>query len=391
MHEAAKEKLGFYPIPTDVMVRIIGHLAPGPLRRTENQNSIAILDPCAGRGDALAQLLGGLSLPESAGYAIELDEDRGDALRDRYPGIHCLSPASYFGCGISGRSFGAIYLNPPFDDELRDEGRRQEESFLTSATFDLAPNGVLIFVCPDHILCRPDIIDLLDGYFCEVQVYRFPDSMRKYNEVIVFGIRRGDSIPKDDLPNQMFHRMGYGYNRYQSAYHPEIGTPYPDHYRELSFYPWEVESYRESITVYPIPRGFPPSKFRKIKSTAGEMARFVEESPLSRIFLGSIPAELPRPPLPPDRGHLGMILASGMIDGAISDANQPHVVRGTNHKQEYYNVEESMSSEDPSTGAVTTKEVFSEVITTLIRAVDEEGKFYEFADSTETMVDPSES
>ena len=59
-----------------------------------------------------------------------------------------------------------------------------------------------------------------------------------------------------------------------------------------------------------------------------------------------MPRAIPRPPLPLDRGHLGLILASGILDGVVESPHGPHVVRGSSKKVEYYNKEASDSTED---------------------------------------------
>ncbi len=95
-----------------------------------------------------------------------------------------------------------------------------------------------------------------------------------------------------------------------------------------------------------------------------------------------------RPPLPLDKGHLGLILASGMLDGVVEGPHGVHVVRGSSHKKEYHNKEASKSEEDPETGAVTTKDVFSERMITVIRCVEQDGVIYTHSnDVTEAEAD----
>jgi hypothetical protein len=88
------------------------------------------------------------------------------------------------------------------------------------------------------------------------------------------------------------------------------------------------------------------------------------------------PLPLRRPPLPLDKGHLGLILASGMLDGVVVGPHGPHVVRGSSMKVEYHNKEASTSEMNPDTGAVTTKDVYSQRMVTVIRCVGEDGVIY---------------
>ena len=46
-------------------------------------------------------------------------------------------------------SMGLLFLNPPYDTE---EGERVEMKFLKHSLKWLCPDGVLIFIVPEHIL-----------------------------------------------------------------------------------------------------------------------------------------------------------------------------------------------------------------------------------------------
>src|SRR5262245_6667252 len=70
MRLAAQAKLGFYPAPAEAVAEATKYLR-GPAFETG-----FALDPCAGKGEALAQLCRGLALRP---YAIELDEKRAEA------------------------------------------------------------------------------------------------------------------------------------------------------------------------------------------------------------------------------------------------------------------------------------------------------------------------
>lgn len=65
-----------------------------------------------------------------------------------------------------------------------------------------------------------------------------------------------------------------------------------------------------------------------------------------------------------------------MLDGVVDGPHGVHVVRGSSHKKEYHNKEASKSEEDPETGVVTTKDVYSERLVTVIRCVEQDGVIY---------------
>ena len=76
-----------------------------------------------------------------------------------------------------------------------------------------------------------------------------------------------------------------------------------------------------------------------------------------------------------------------MLDGVVEGPHGPHVVRGSSTKIEYHNKEQSKSEANPDTGAVTTKDVFSQRMVTIIRAVSEDGAIKTFSNEVKEEAD----
>jgi hypothetical protein len=134
-------KFGFFPAAPAAVRALATHLSlAGDPART------AILDPCAGEGEALALVAAALGVDGPRVHAIELDDGRADAVRARLPGARVLGPCSFLAAAV-GRGFGLAYCNPPFDDELGGGGR-EELAFLSASTGVLVPGGVLALVVP---------------------------------------------------------------------------------------------------------------------------------------------------------------------------------------------------------------------------------------------------
>ena len=96
MRLAAQAKGGFYPTPERVVDLLAGliHTPTGYYHR--DRETLRILDPCCGAGEALAQLAGRMDAPNAIPietYGVELHRDRaeeaGEAARPR-PG-HCCT------------------------------------------------------------------------------------------------------------------------------------------------------------------------------------------------------------------------------------------------------------------------------------------------------------
>jgi predicted RNA methylase len=374
MRLAAAAKAGFYPASPVAIEGILKHI-----HLADKEKEHSILDPCCGEGHAICQLAEGLGVKPSEVYAVELDLGRTKVARETLPEGNVLGPASFMGTQISGYSFSLAYVNPPFDFELGGN-RREEQTFVMRSTHLLAAKGVLVLVMPiDKIMGNRQFVEYLDCYFEDLQMYRLPDGHRPYKEVVVFGRKRKIELPRDSMERfGVFHQRGWQWNYYMKAEDiPALGDVQPKSWRG-STPSWDRE---DAVQTWAIERGWKPGTFKKIAFTDEELIEVVGNSPLGRHLLEVEPRPIPRPPLPLDRGHLGLILASGILDGVVESKYGPHVVRGSSTKVEYYNREASDSTEDPDTGAVTTKDVYSQRMVTIIRCVTADGTIHTFSNA----------
>jgi hypothetical protein len=101
--------------------------------------------------------------------------------------------------------------------------------------------------------------------------------------------------------------------------------------------------------VYYVEPGHGPRLFVKNQLTDAELSRCLAASPLQKHLRPPTPLSLPRPPLPPAKGHLAMLLASGHMDGLVHPpGEEPHVVRGTATKEQYLKEESTDEKPDGS-------------------------------------------
>jgi Uncharacterised methyltransferase family (DUF6094) len=375
MRLAAVAKCGFYPASLVAIDGILKHLR---LAEAKPDHQF-ILDPCAGEGQAIKQIAEGLGVPFDRTYVVELDLGRTEGIKENLPGVNVLGPATFMGVQITGHSFGLVYCNPPFDFE-EGGGRREEQSFVMRSTYLLAPKGILALVCPMNTLIgNRSFVEYIDANFEDIQVYKFPDEQRNYNEIVLFGRKR-----KTELPGEAIYQFGELHQRgwqWRSSMQietlPSLGDVQPTD--------WDggipSDEREDAVQVWEIPPGSRPHTFKKTTFTEVELTACLAASPLNDHFKEVTPLPLKRPPLPLDKGHLGLILASGMLDGVVAGPHESHVVRGSSTKIEYHNKELSKSDEDPETGAVTTKEVYSQRMVTIIRCVTQDGKLYTFSNA----------
>lgn len=198
-------KGGYYPTPLEEMDLIVKGLI------VAKDESITLLDPCAGEGDAL-QLMA-RKLESSYGchvetFGIELEKSRAKKAEQK---LDNMIACGYEEARMSHESFSAMYLNPPF---AQLQGKRLEEIFLRDLTSDYLPaGGVLILNLPQYVL--RDVASTLANRFVDIRVFRFTDQNGNYDrfkQVIVYAKRRQKGLRsqqerqyKESIEKQLFN------------------------------------------------------------------------------------------------------------------------------------------------------------------------------------------
>ena len=298
--------MGYYPTPLDVARRIRSFLSYPDER-------VALLDPCCGEGQALKAQAEGANAET---YGIELDEYRAEEAKSILD--HVLK-CSYEDTRISNNAFSCLFLNPPYDwvgrgdDDERSE--RTEHAFLKGTVRYVQPEGVLVYVVPQHRVVEP-VVKLLSYRFEDFNAYRFPEEeYEPFRQVVVFGVKK-----------QKPRIVGGDFDRLLSIPREELGQlPYLD------------------TPMYALPPSGLVQLFRSTIIDEAELAHELEQSRLWKDLArygGNSDGHMGRPPLPLHAGHLGLLLASGHLDGVVGEGEDRHVVRGkveklTHTYQEY--------------------------------------------------------
>ena len=210
---AGKEKLLYYPTPACIVDALAPYLTP------RRYGVSRLLDPCAGKGEALAQLTNHLrtKLPTYhrmafQTYGIEPELTRAKAAS---ASLDRVLQASFFSTTLSNGEgpdggWQLCFLNPPYDTdtEITHNGRktRLEVNFLQRASFKLCPEGILIWIVPQASL-RP-AAKFLASHYTQLFCVRFPDDRyqpdpekreevslyAQFHQVVVFGVRRAMTV-----------------------------------------------------------------------------------------------------------------------------------------------------------------------------------------------------
>lgn len=274
---ASQEKLGYYPTPESVVPLIASHLK-------RNGKPYRILDPCAGTGAAVGQLaehLGG----QVKTLGVELSPKRADELDEHVDqGLH----APFDGVYMTEKSVSLLFLNPPYDHARWSDHKRQEAVFLQRGVEKLQYGGVLALLIPQHVLADRGTARLIAGHFSDTAVYRFPDGeFEAFKQVVVFGRRTAWEAPDGDAIDYV--------RAFANSELPELKEG--DQYYDLPASPGDIRFSRQQVSAR--------HKISEAHKAGLPQALKDEMKPKPEITM--------RPIITPRKGHIAMLLASGMF------------------------------------------------------------------------------
>lgn len=324
MRQAGQQKMGYFPAPDAAIDAALLHLTAAP--------GAAILDPCCGEGAALERLRTGLGVERDRAWGIELDEGRAE--RAAATGCHVVGPASFLGSETKpAHSFGFVWCNPPFDDELGGGGR-QEEAFVRAATRALQPGGILALSTSAHALAvrlQYELLGHLDSWYEAGAAFRWGEPWRRFGEVTLFARRRKAPIPAHEPAGAWFW-TAIEPVRYGGPGLPVLGS---------TGRRWAVPAAERSAVIL------------KREHTDVELARLLERSALDRLLAPPSPLEPPAPPLELRGGHVALLLVAGRCNGLVRPpGGEAHVVRGGSRKERYLKDRSETTNDDGETTVV---------------------------------------
>ena len=296
MRLEAQAKAGFYPTPpkiVDIIKTWIGEKTPGPRR---------LLDPCCGTGDPAAQIA---TAAGCDAYGVEINTDRAKAAKNL---LSKVVAGNLFSVRARPGAFSILYLNPPYDFDAEDG--RTELSFLKHTLPYLTPRGLLLFVVPQKRI-TPRIARVLSAYFEDLKVRRFPaDEFQAFGQIVIAGFKKA----RAEIDGEVLASL----TQIQSMDLPEI------HRKEFSF------------TVPAVGRDF---FIRSSEFGPDELAEELKESSLwKEPALGLLEEDgqtrpASQPLMPPRKAHLAMLIAAGLINNQILEANGKRLlIKGTSKK-----------------------------------------------------------
>ena len=334
MRLAAQAKGGYYPTPERVvdLIADLIHTPSGYYYR--ERESLRILDPCCGAGDALQRLVEGLSRPNALSmetFGIELHRDRAEEAEERLD--HVLA-ADLFATSIANGAFGLLYLNPPYDYDSED--KRTEHAFLTHCTRYLAEDGLLVFIVPRQRLAVS--ARYLSTHYGRMQCWAFPDPEREvFDQVALFGFRKTDPVP-DATAESMVLEWAVGEPEPLRSHAYTEFTPATTTKGDILF---------TTRTVDPVAAAAEARRSGLWAST--EITDTLWPASDSRT----------RPLMPLRRGHMAMLVAAGFLNNLVLEAEGRRILVKGRTSKEMVMVEDAPE-----------KEVHREKLNTTVVALD---------------------
>ena len=334
MRLAAQAKGGYYPTPdrvVDLVAELI-HTPSGSYHR--GRETLRILDPCCGAGDAVQRLAENLDRPNSISietYGVELHRDRAEEAEKR---LHRTLAADLFATSIANGAFGLLLLNPPYDYDSED--KRTEHAFLTQTTRYLADDGLLVFIVPRQRLAVS--ARYLSTHYGRIQCWAFPDPERQvFDQVVLFGFRKTDPVP-DALAESRVLEWAVGEPEPLRSHAYTEFTPSTTPVGDILF---------TTRTVDPVAAAAEARRSGLWAST--EITDTLWPASDNRT----------RPLMPLRRGHMAMLVAAGFLNNLVLEADGRRILVKGRTSKEMVMVEDAPE-----------KEVHREKLNTTVVALD---------------------
>lgn len=349
-------KDGYFPTDSDTTERVLSLLKPCKSGR------MRIVDPCAGEGVALAECWQHLNDPESGriveSFGVEYHVDRAHQAKQLL--TRCLR-GDFQDTIITPRSFGLLWLNPPYGDLVSDKGqtgdakqsgkKRLEKIFFQQAARLLQYGGVLVLIVPHYALDH-EFRKWIAAGFDRVKVYLAPE--QQFKQAVVMGIRRRTSSTGQIYRESLAQLEEFA--QLDVADRPVLPN------REWS----DDDCYR-------VPPSTDEIRFNAVRIDEAQMREEIAKYPcLWPQFNMAMTQQLGnaqrRPLMALSDWHLALALAAGHVSGIVhsDDGSKTYVVKGDTFKDK----KRTVQVEEQGNGEFRETRVALDVFVPQIKAID---------------------
>ena len=272
------------------------------------RETVRILDPCCGAGEAVSRLAGRIGGPgaiTTETFGVELHAERAEQARER---LDRTLAVDLFNTSIANAAFGVLLLNPPYDHD--GETKRVEHRFLVHTTRYLAESGLLIFIVPRRRLAVS--ARYLASHYRRIRCWAFPEPERQaFDQVVLIGYRRAEPHA-DPHAEEQIRAWAEGEPETLSLYRYPVYTAQTTQAGDVLF---------ATRTVDPV-------------AAAAEARRSgLWVSPEITDSLWPAKDLRTRPLMPLRRGHMAMLIAAGLPGQPLPRGRRPQDPRQGKDKQ----------------------------------------------------------
>ncbi len=340
-------KNGYFPTDEVTLARICSAIDAEP-------GSIRTLDPCCGEGAALQMMNDHI---ESCGadvqsFGIEIDEERAWHAKTV---VGTVAHADVHEVRITDRSFGFLFLNPPYGDLVADgaetgdrsHGRLRHEKMFCRRTFNLLQvGGVLVLVVPFHVI-DAEFASFIARHFDRITAWMAPE--QQFQQCVIFGIKRRPSSPSAEVVARLttFAR---------STDNETLPEVWP-------IEPYEIPTIRPADFAFTVVRLDARQLHDELERGLGRWTLWPRFDELMKPRLD----DLRRPLRPMTDWHLALALAAGQLSGVVSSAGGRRLlVKGRTHKTKDTQVVHDVADD----GAISETRILTDRFVTTIRGID---------------------
>jgi hypothetical protein len=338
-HNYAKN--GYYPTDGETIQRVLNSLVAC------ETGTLRMLDPCCGEGVALAETKHSLGSDRCIAYGIEYNEERawnGKELLD-----HCIH-GDIHDCVMGARSFGFLWLNPPYGETIanrrgfQEKTDRLEKLFYRKCHGLLQYGGVMALIIPHYSLDK-ELSTMIARHFHTVRVFAAPE--QRFKQLVVMGVKQKADHLDIDLRNWLF-AVGKG---------DQILDEFPED--------WPYESYE-------IPASPSEPKFYAVRIDCRQLTEVIKQSRSLWDQMGLVfsyeQATHRRPVRNLSEWHLALALAAGQVSGCVkSHDGRLFVIKGDTFKDKMTKTEQEFNVEGVLTS---TRRIQTDRFVPTIRALD---------------------
>ena len=304
MRPPAIERMGYYPTDEPVIEIIRTYLKP-------SETKGRLFDPCAGEGKAAFALGKALNCET---WGVELSPDRAEKAQQVLDKVY---QAPWQACVLTDESVSWLYLNPPYEFDRFDGQKRLEWDFLKTTTSKLIRGGLLTYIIPQKILGMIEVARLLAGHYEAITVYQFPDGLyEKFKQVVVLAYKRKLFQPPTD--KEVLSLQGLATSELEPI--PAIEEPI------YELLPAPLRGVNGKPIVFKR-TDWEPEEVVEATLDAG-VHKTSEWLDLIHPTRGL--AQLSQPVMPLKKGHIAMLMASGMM-GTVrltDEEGKPMLIKG---------------------------------------------------------------